>query len=133
MLDKNAAVKRIKALIEHGIPFSPTRKKGRALTHAEGGATSVWVTSVIRVVPLIDPSPDGYYQSKCQDISARFAVAHTDRARSNSIRSECVGELVSILQGLLAEIEAGRIASETGTATALPEGDMAAGPSPGKE
>lgn len=98
MRDKNAAAKRIAALIEQAIPLSPSGKRERASTHADGRATLAWGPSVIRVVTVIDTCPDGPYQSKGRDISARAAAAPADRARSNAIRSACVDEGVPVLQ-----------------------------------
>ena len=109
---EDAVVERIRVLIEKGYPISPVGKKGYALTYDESHATSGWLTSAINAVKMIDASVDGAYRSKCLAVEARYSTAVTGRdSRDNDIKSQCVGEMVSVLENLLTDINAGLISS----------------------
>lgn len=116
MLDEKAAARRIETLIERGIPFAPTRMQGRILTHAEELAAAGWVESVVGVVRSIVPSLGEHYRTKCRDLSARFDAPYKAGRHPSVIRSECVGELISFLQDLLADLRARGIAAPLGKA-----------------
>ena len=108
---ENAVVNRIKALIEQGMPLSPVGKKGYALLYEEEQAIGGWLTSARHAVEFIVGSSINAYTSQCSNVSAKYNTADVHGANAGSKRSECVGEMVSILENLLADVEAGLISS----------------------
>ena len=108
---EKAVVTRIKALIEQGTPLSPVGKKGYALLYEEEQAIAGWLTSAIHAVELIVGLSLNAYTKQCISVSVRYNTAHADRMRGEAIKSECVGAMVSVLENLLADIEAGLISS----------------------
>ena len=108
---EKAVVNRINALIKQGIPLSPAGKHGRALLYEEEQATSGWLTSAIHAVKLIVGSSLNAYTKQCISVSARYDSSHMAMPRTGEIKSECVGAMVSVLENLLADVEAGLISS----------------------
>jgi hypothetical protein len=109
---EKAVNNRIKALIEKGMPLSPAGKKGYALTFEEEQAISGWLTSAMHAVELVVGSSLSAYTSQCNRILAAYSSSKVlPPSRLGSAKSECVGQLVSVLENLLADIEAGLISS----------------------
>ena len=108
---EKAVINRIKALIEQGMPLSPVGKEGHALLYEEDQAISGWLTSATHAVELIFGSSLNAYTKQCISILAKYDTSDARGARAGSTRSECVGAMVSVLENLLADVEAGLISS----------------------
>ena len=108
---EKTVVNRIKVLIEQGIPLSPVGKKGYGLLIDEEQAIAGWLTSAIHAVELTVGSSLTAYNKQCISVSAKYASSDMKGARAESAKSECVGAMVSILENLLADVEAGLISS----------------------
>ena len=102
---------RINTLIEQGKPVSPIIKKGYALTLDEEAIIAGWLTSASHVVELT-VAPLSAYRTKMIEINARYSSACGSRQmRSGERKSDIIGDAVSILEALLADVEAGLISS----------------------
>jgi hypothetical protein len=108
---ENAVVNRIKVLIEQGMPLSPVGKKGYGLVDKEEQAIAGWLTSAIHAVELTVGSSLNAYTKRCISVLAKYDTSDAHRPRAEAIKSECVGAMVSILENLLADVEAGLISS----------------------
>ncbi len=108
---ENAVVNRIKVLIEQGMPLSPVGKKGYALLYEEEQAIAGWLTSAIHAVELIVGSSLNAYTKQCISVSVRYDHSHHAGVDREGTKSECVGAMVSVLENLLADVEAGLISS----------------------
>jgi len=104
-------IDRISALIEQGKPISPVEKKGHALTGDEEHQIAGWLTSAYHVVELVVDGPLNPYKQHCSSVQVNYNTAWTKGSRENRAKSECVGEMVSLLENLLVDIEAGLISS----------------------
>ncbi len=111
MAVERAVLARIKSLIDQGRPVSPVVKQGHALTADEEAIIAGWLTSVTHVLELTVP-PLSAYRLMIGNINASYAAASGPRnMRSGERKSNIVGEAVSILEALLADVEAGMISS----------------------
>lgn len=109
---EEAVVRRIRALIERGMPLSPAGKIGYGLTYDEEQAVAGWLTSASHAVGLVVGSVSNPYNLQCATALAACSSASVlAPGRRSSRRSECVGHMVSVLENLLADIEAGLISS----------------------
>ena len=106
---ERAVVDRIKTLIEQGKPLSPAGKQGYALTYDELQAIDGLLTSAFHAVELVVDSPLNAYTKQCMFVSAKLNSARGVDADSQ--KSECVGAMISILENLLVDVEAGLISS----------------------
>lgn len=106
-----AAIQRISELIETGEPISPVGKKGYALTFDEIQKVSGWLTSAINAVESIVALPSNIYRKRSTAILINYQAIPMDHHRASSMKSECVGEMNSLLEALLLDIEAGLISS----------------------
>ena len=109
---EKAVVNRIKALIEKGMPLSPAGKKGYALLFEEEQAIAGWLTSASHAVELVIGSSLNAYTKQCGRVLAAYSTSNVlGPSAASSRKSECVGEMVSVLENLLADVEAGLISS----------------------
>lgn len=108
---ESAIIMRIKALITQGVPLSPAGKKGYALLDEEEQSIAGWLTSAGHAVDLITGSSINAYTKEVIRISSAFATSSMLGSRAASKKSECVGDMVSVLQQLLLDIEAGLIST----------------------
>ncbi len=108
---EKAIIKRINTLIEQGKPISPVGKKGYGITTDEEHIISGWLTSAIHVVELVVGSASNAYTKQCIHVKTAYDFSDAERLNASSKKSECVGKLVSVLESLLTDIEAGMISS----------------------
>jgi hypothetical protein len=108
---EKSIIDRIKILISKGMPLSPAGKKGYGLTFDEEQATAGWLASAGHAVEMIFGSSITPYTSYYGKVSAKFSMASVNKRDSSQIKSECVGEIISVLQKILEDIEAGVIVS----------------------
>ena len=108
---EKTVINRIKKLIERGRPLSPVGKQGNALTYDEEQAIGGWLTSAIHAVKLVVGTSFDAYSQKCISVSAKYQAADFVVSTAGSTKSECVGEMVSVLENLLIDVEAGLISS----------------------
>lgn len=108
---EKSIITRIKSLIEKGIPLSPAGKKGSGLLDGEEEAMAGWLASAIHAVELIVGPLLSPYKNGCISIRANFDTSSIHGYQQGEEKSKCVGEMVSILENLLADIEAGLISS----------------------
>lgn len=101
---------RIKRLIEIGTPMSPAAKQGLGLTDDESQRVTGWLTSADHAVNLVT-GPFGPYNTQCINIMAKHSVAFGTSSQVDENKLECVGMMVSLLENLMEDIEAGMIAS----------------------
>ena len=108
---EKAVVNRIKVLIEQGIPLSPVGKKGYALLFEEVQAIAGWLTSAMHAVELVVGYSSNAYTRQCISVSVKYETSDLDKVNAERTKSECVGAMVSVLESLLADVEAGLISS----------------------
>lgn len=101
---------RIKRLIEVGTPMSPAAKQGGGLTYEEAQRVTGWLTSAAHSVDLVT-GPFGLYNDQCRRILAKHDVALGTPSQVDDVKQECAGMMVSVLENLLEDIEAGMISS----------------------
>ncbi len=108
---ESAVVTRIKSLIEQGFAISPAGKQGFALLYTEEHQIAGFCTSAMHSIEMIFGSTINAYTKQCVVIASKLHTAHLDPMMASSVKSECAGEMVSVLQSLLEDIEAGLISS----------------------
>jgi len=103
-------ISRIKQLIETGTPMSPAAKQGHGLTFDESQRVTGWLTSAVHAVNLVT-GPLGPYNTQCIHIMAKHGAASRTPSQADDKKLECAGMMVSVLENLLEDIEAGMISS----------------------
>ncbi len=93
------------------MPISPAGKKGDALTFEETQIIPGWLASSNHAVELICGGTLNAYGAMCSKINDRYSAAHREGLYEVSAKSECVGAMISVLENLLSDVEAGLIAS----------------------
>ncbi len=107
---KTTITNRIKQLIKIGRPMSPASKKGNGLAYEEVQRVTGWLTSSVHAVKLVT-GPTGPYNSQCFHIQFKHDNPPVPISDAEYNRCECVGMMVSLLESLLEDIEAGMISS----------------------
>lgn len=110
MLIETTIINRIKQLIEIGTPMSPSAKMGHGLTFEESQRITGWLTSAVNAVNLV-VGPLGPYNTRCIHILAKHDTAIGGEAHIDEVKLNCAGMMVSVLESLLEDIEAGMISS----------------------
>ncbi len=108
---ERAVISRINDLIKQGMPISPAGKKGSALTFEETQAIPGWMASANHAVELTCGGTLNAYGAMCRKIDTRYSAASFEGLYEVSAKSECVGAMISVLENLLSDVEAGLIAS----------------------
>jgi len=112
MVIENSIIDRIHTLIEQGRAVSPIVKKNYGLTYDEAHILDGWFASATNAIQMVVSDPFHPYNAQCSTIRSRFDTAHisqpVDPSKSKSV---CVGQIVSILESLLVDVEAGMIST----------------------
>lgn len=112
MVIETVIIDRIHDLIEQGRAVSPIVKMDYALTYDEIHMLEGWFVSAITAIQMVVSDPFHPYNMQCGTIRSRFDTAYISHpVNQNTTKSECVGQIVSILESLLVDVEAGMIST----------------------
>ncbi len=100
---------RIRQLIEAGRPLTPPVKKSFGLSYDEKHLAAGWIVSAINCVELLVPMPVNPYRMACGMAKVKFDVSSSRLVDESEEISRAVGQVCSILEALLLDVEAGLI------------------------